>query len=121
MNTYQIQDAAWAGYRWAYKAIRRAILVIWGLVEFVLLLRLMLVFLRANPEALVAREIYRLTRTLLFPFQSILPDYIWRDRPIELTAVAAIIGYLIAGLAVLSFLKLFHWERRTLPPPIQYR
>lgn len=122
MTTYQLKDALWAVYRWVYKAIHRAILVIFWLAEFLLFVRAALVFFRANPEALVVNQLYWLTGRLIQPFQSIFPDYIWRDRQVELTTVSAMVGYLIVMTILLLLLRLFHRTRTiaSMLPPIHH-
>ncbi|OHA00579.1 MAG: hypothetical protein A3C11_02885 [Candidatus Sungbacteria bacterium RIFCSPHIGHO2_02_FULL_49_12] len=122
MTTYQFQDALWAIYRWVYKAVHRAILIVFWLAEFLLFIRLLLVFFRANPEALVVNQLYWLTGRLIQPFQRIFPDYIWRDRHIELTTASAMAGYLIVMTILLILLRLFHRNRTaaSMLPPVQY-
>ena len=121
-NKFMMQDAFWTAYGRAYRALYRTLEIILWLLELLLFLRLAFKFLRANSETLVVRELYRLTDLVLYPFQSILPDYVWRDRPIELAAVSAMVGYSIASIVVLRLFKLFRRERRSyVSPPMQYR
>ena len=121
-NKFMMQDAFWTAYGRAYRALYRTLEIILWLLELLLFLRLAFKFLRANSETLVVRELYRLTDLVLYPFQSILPDYVWRDRPIELAAVSAMVGYSIASIVVLRLVKLFRRERRpAVSPPMQYR
>jgi len=121
MDKLALENAFWAAYGRAYRALYRTLEIILWLLELLLFLRLAFRFLRANPQTLVVRELYQLTDLALYPFQSILPDYVWRDRPIELTAISAMAGYFVVGVLVLLLVKLFRPERRPVViPPMQY-
>ena len=110
-------------FRAVYHFVRRAAWTILGLVEFGIALRLALKFLGANAGTLVVRYIFSYTDLLLLPFRSIFPDYVWYGKPVELTSIAAMLGYIILAIIVFSFIKLFHriGTPPHIPPPIQYR
>ena len=110
-------------FRAVYHLVRRAAWTVFGLVEFCIALRLALKFLGANAGTLVVRYIFSYTDLLLAPFRSIFPDYVWYGKSVELTSVAAMLGYIILAIIVLSFIKLFHRVGTPphIPPPIQFR
>ncbi len=90
-----------------YRLVRRVAWAVFGLVEFGLALRLTLKFLEANTGTLVVRYLFSYTEILLAPFQSIFPDYVWYGKPVELTSVAAMLGYIIFAIIIFLFLELF--------------
>ncbi len=95
-----------SAYEWLCYVLRRVL----ALVEFVLLTRLVVRFLGANPEAFVAKYFYRYTDYLIWPFRNIYPDYLWQGRAIDIVTVAAMVGYAVAFFILFRLLKLFSRE-----------
>jgi len=79
-----------------------------GLVEILLVLRIVLRYFGANPYALAVKLLYQITGFLIYPFKGIFPDaYFSGFGLIDLSALSAGFGYLILVLVVLKFLRLF--------------
>src|SRR3989344_4233818 len=116
----ELEDGAWAVYRWAYKAIRRVILIAFWLVEFLLGLRILLVFFGANQSTLIVDKLYWATGRMIHPFQDIFPNYDWMGHSIEFTSISAMAGFVIVAIIFLLFLRLLKFERGvTNVPPMQ--
>ena len=90
-----------------YSAILRSAKRLFGLLEWFLFLRLVLKFLGASSESLVAAVIYKYSDILIGPFQSIFPDIYFKGRMIETATISAMIGYLILMLIFFRLLGLF--------------
>ncbi len=79
------------------------------LTEFFLFLRLILKFLDANPKTFVVSLIYQYSDIFLSPFQSIFPDIYWpRGYSIEVTTIAAMIGYALVVFVIVQILRFFY-------------
>lgn len=81
---------------------------LFGLVEFVLFLRLLLKFLGANTRALVVSLLYQCSDMLVLPFDFIFRDIYWKGHLIEIAVVSAIIGYAV-------LISILFWLLRLLP------
>jgi hypothetical protein len=78
------------------------------LLEFFLLLRLILKFLGANPQAVIVDLFYGASDFFVSPFQSIFQDIYWpTGYLIETATVSAMIGYALALFIVFRILRLF--------------
>lgn len=94
----------------AYSLIERIINTVWGLLESLLFLRLVLKFLSANPNTTVVYYIYKYSDILVKPFNFIFPNIIWEGRPIDTVTISAMIGYAILVFLIFEILKFFMRE-----------
>ena len=99
------EEAAVTFWVFCVGLVRRIVQGALSLVEFLLVLRLILLYLGANPETLIVRWLYRGTDILNYPYRDIFGTYIWYGRPIDLTTITGLIGYAIAGWIVLAVLE----------------
>ena len=80
------------------------------LAELILFLRLVLKFLGANSYAFVVKELYKLTDVMIWPVNSIFPNFYWGERLVDAVAISAMVGYLIAFLIVAGVLRLIFYN-----------
>ena len=74
--------------------------LVFGLIDGLLLLRLVLKLLGANPEAGFSNWLYNVTAVFLGPFKNILPTIGTTQSQLEMSVVVAILVYALAGWAV---------------------
>ncbi len=75
-------------------------------LELFLFLRLLLKLLAANPFTPVVKYLYRYSGLLVEPFQYIFPDFYWRGKLVEMSAISAMIGYGIAVYVVVRLINI---------------
>ena len=75
--------------------------------EFLLLLRLVLKFAHASPFTVIVDFLYYITDFLVWPFHGIFADYIVLERAIDMSTIAAMIGYVLALFILFKLLRLF--------------
>lgn len=92
---------------------------IFFLVEFLLLLRLALFYLTANPDTLVVHWLYRLVDLINYPFRGIFADYMWYGRSIDSTTIASMAGYALAGAVFFAILETFEPKDKVRQTPFQ--
>ncbi|MCX6761103.1 MAG: hypothetical protein NTZ84_03320 [Candidatus Nealsonbacteria bacterium] len=79
-----------------------------GLLELFLFLRLLLKFLGANSQTLVVGQIYKYSGILVYPFDFIFHDIYWpQGHIIEVSSIAAMIGYALAIFILFQLLQTF--------------
>jgi uncharacterized protein YggT (Ycf19 family) len=96
-----------------YRA-ERIIYFILGIIETLLVIRLVLKLLAANPSAGFSNLIYGVTNPLVAPFQGVFPDAGAHSGVLELAALLAIIVY---ALLAWGIVKLVELPRRRRPTP----
>jgi len=67
-----------------------------GLLELLLLIRIILRSLSANPGVFIVRWIYTVTDILLVPMQGIFANAVFRFGVVDVVAITGMILYLIA-------------------------
>ncbi|MEK7548995.1 MAG: hypothetical protein AAB496_00685 [Patescibacteria group bacterium] len=77
-----------------------------GLIELLLITRIILKFLGAGEKALIVKFFYFITDILTSPFKFIFPSFYFQKGWIDLTAFSAVVGYFILTIAILKFLNL---------------
>jgi len=90
-----------------YSLILSIISKLFWLLQLFLFLRLLLKFLGANPQALVASLIYKYSDILISPFSFIFRDIYWKGHLIEISVISAMIGYAITMFLIFRILRLF--------------
>ena len=92
--------------------------LIFGVIDGLLLIRLVLKLLGANPNAGFSSWVYGFTDIFLAPFRDLLPNVISGQSIFEMSAVVAIlvyalIGWVIARLIAILFYRNVTVERRS--------
>jgi uncharacterized protein YggT (Ycf19 family) len=77
-----------------------------GVVEALLLVRIVLLFLAANPDAGFSSWVYGLTTPLVAPFQGVFPNVVGsQGNVIDAAAILAMIVYAITGRLVEAIIR----------------
>lgn len=77
-----------------------------GIVEALLLVRIVLLFLAANPDAGFSSWVYSLTAPLVVPFQGVFPDVAGsQGHVVDVAAILAIVVYAIAARLVEAIIR----------------
>ncbi len=77
-----------------------------AIIEGVLLVRIVLLFLAANPDAGFSSWIYGLTAPLVAPFQGVFPNVVGsQGNVIDAAAILAMIVYAIAARIVEAIIR----------------
>jgi uncharacterized protein YggT (Ycf19 family) len=92
--------------------------LIFGVIDGLLLIRLVLKLLGANPNAGFSSWVYGFTDIFLAPFRGLLPNVISGQSIFEMSAVVAIlvyalVGWVIARLIAILFYRNVTVERRS--------
>ena len=80
--------------------------LIFGVIDGVLIIRLVLKLLGANPHAAFANWIYNFTDFFLGPFHNLLPAIGNEQSVLELSVVVAILVYALVGWALARFVAI---------------
>ncbi len=78
---------------------------VFGLIEAMLVLRLVLELLGANPGSPFIAWVYRLTEPLVAPFAGAFPGLVVGGFAAEIATLVAMVGYAIIGWLVLKLLS----------------
>ena len=92
--------------------LRRVAIVVFGLIQFVIVLRILLLLIDAREAAPVVAWIVDISGTLIAPFDGILRQDSLRasGSVLDLTAVVAFVGWTVAEAVVLAILGVFGRE-----------
>lgn len=91
-----------------YSIIISIIKKLLGLLEIFLFLRLLLKFLGANDDTLIVSKIYQYSNFFVSPFDYIFHDIYWpQGHIIEISSVAAMIGYALVAFILFQLLQTF--------------
>jgi uncharacterized protein YggT (Ycf19 family) len=82
------------------RRVTEAIYLVFGVIDGLLLIRLVLKLLGANPHAGFASFTYGVTDFLLAPFHGLLPTYVSGQSVFELSLIIAILIYSLLALAL---------------------
>ena len=82
------------------RRVTEAIYLLFGIIDGLLLIRLVLKLLGANAHVGFASFIYGVTDFLLAPFRGLLPTYVSGQTVFELSLVIAILIYSLVALAL---------------------
>jgi uncharacterized protein YggT (Ycf19 family) len=82
------------------RRVTEAIYLLFGIIDGLLLIRLVLKLLGANPHVGFASFTYGVTDFLLAPFRGLLPTYVSGQSVFELSLVIAILIYSLVALAL---------------------
>ena len=77
-----------------------------GIIEALLLVRIVLLFLAANPDAGFSNWVYGLTTPLVAPFQGVFPNVVGgQGNVIDAAAILAMVVYAITGRLVEAIIR----------------
>lgn len=82
------------------RRVTEAIYLVFGLIDALLIIRLVLKVLGANPHAGFASWTYGVTDFLLAPFHGLLPTYVSGQSVFELSLLIAILIYSLVALGL---------------------
>lgn len=92
-----------ARFRW----ISGLVALIFGTLETLILARIVLKLLNANPDNGIIRFIYGFTRPFVAPFLTILPEPTFGNGSVlELSSIVAFFAYMLVGVGIERFLRL---------------
>lgn len=75
--------------------------LVFGLIELIIGLRIILKFLGANPNTPFVSWVYEVSRTLLFPFQGIFPSPVLSGGfVLEMSAIVALLVYALIAYII---------------------
>jgi YggT family protein len=83
------------------RALRTLINIVVGIVELLLIFRLIFEFLVVNTGTPFVAWLYNVTAPLVAPFSKILPDWKVSDYVVDFATVAAIVVFGVAGALLL--------------------
>ena len=86
--------------------VSRIINGIFGLIEFMLVLRFVLEVLGASPAAPFIAWVYGVTNALVAPFAGAFATFYIGTIPIDVSVIIAMIGYALIGWLILRLLSL---------------
>jgi uncharacterized protein YggT (Ycf19 family) len=86
--------------------IVQAINLLTDVAEALLLLRIVLIFLAADPTAGFARLVYGLSAPLVAPFQGLFPEVVILQGEIDLAAIVAMIAYALGARILQALVRL---------------
>jgi uncharacterized protein YggT (Ycf19 family) len=95
-----------------WRAVQLVYLV-FGIIDGLLLIRLVLKLLGANPTAAFSNWIYNATDIFLGPFRNILPTVGNQTSLLELSVVLAILVYALLGWAIARFVAIVFYRNVT--------
>lgn len=82
-----------------------------GIIELLLILRIILKSLGASAKAVIVKILYGTTDFLAYPFQGIFPPvYTAVGGVLDLAAISAAIGYFILALVIIKLIHLLFVE-----------
>lgn len=95
-----------------WRAVQLVYLV-FGVIDGLLIIRLLLKLLGANPTAGFANWVYNVTAFFLAPFKNILPTIGTDQSQLEMSVVLAIIVYALIGWAVGRLIAIIFYRNVT--------
>jgi uncharacterized protein YggT (Ycf19 family) len=87
--------------------------LVFGLIDGLLLIRLVLKLFGANPQAGFSSGIYNVTDAFLGPFKNILPTIGDRQSQLEMSVVIVILVYALVGWAVARLVAIIFYKNVT--------
>jgi uncharacterized protein YggT (Ycf19 family) len=96
------------------KALLYLIDFIFGIIEILIGLRLILKFLGANPSTPFVSWVYSVSYPLIYPFQGIFPSSIIQGRfYIEISALVALLVYALIDYLIGEFVNFLNYHSST--------
>ncbi|MCE9541185.1 YggT family protein [Candidatus Kaiserbacteria bacterium] len=93
---------------WYYPAgmVGRIVNTVFGIISFLLVVRLALIFVGADAQAPFVAWMYSLTGSLVAPFAGSFPTLFIGSFALELSTLFALIGYAIIGWLVMRLISM---------------
>lgn len=95
-------------YNWFYSIFLKLLI----LIESIIGVRIIVKFLKANPETPAVKYLYKITDKILFPFKDIFPNLdlkklgVGISAPVDIVAITSGVGYLLLFLLIIGIFKL---------------
>lgn len=96
----------------AWRAVQ-AVYLVFGLIDGLLIIRLFLKLLGANPTSPFSNWVYNVTNVFLGPFKNILPTIGNDQSQLEMSVVLAILVYALIGWAVARLVAIIFYRNVT--------
>lgn len=110
-----VQPVGTNGRTWHVYRDVRVIHYVFGVLEVLLTLRLVLRLFAANPDAAFSALIYGVTGPFVFPFQGVFPDPSSRGSVFELSTLLALIVYPLLAWGISRLVRLPRHRQPTTP------
>ncbi|MCA9392460.1 YggT family protein [candidate division WWE3 bacterium] len=95
------------------KFVKQLLVFVFSMMEGMLLLRVVLKLVAANPESLFVNWIYNTTYPIVYPFLGMFPSGIQGlSYEIEFSTLTAMVIYAIVGYALLYFIGLLEKPKK---------
>jgi uncharacterized protein YggT (Ycf19 family) len=104
----RVYAPSWRGWRLA-----QIVYTVAGIIEVLLLLRILLELLAANPGGAFSSLIYAITDPLVAPFQGVFPTPHTNGSVLDVVAVLAIVVYALLAWGIARLLELTQRRRPT--------
>lgn len=99
------------GRRWLAVLIGRFIWVVFGIASGLIVIRIILRLIDADPAAPIANFIYRITDVFLWPFYGLVAEPSIGGRVFELSSVIAVIVYVFLSWVLARFVWLLLYRK----------
>lgn len=100
---------------WRTYNAARIVYLVFGIIEALILIRVILKLLAANPDAGFSSLIYGLTAPFVAPFEGVFPAPSGGGSVLELSSILAIIVYILLAWAIVRIIDLVNRRR---PPAV---
>src|SRR5689334_21363428 len=100
---------------WRTYNAARIVYLVFGIIEALILIRVILKLLAANPDAGFSSLIYGLTAPFVAPFEGVFPSPSGGGSVLELSSILAIIVYILLAWAIVRIIELVNRRR---PPAV---
>ena len=100
---------------WRTYNAARIVYLVFGIIEALILIRVILKLLAANPDAGFSSLIYGLTAPFVAPFEGVFPSPSGGGSVLELSSILAIIVYILLAWAIVRVIDLVNRRR---PPAL---
>jgi uncharacterized protein YggT (Ycf19 family) len=84
----------------------RIVYLVFGVIEAVIAIRVILKLLAANPDAGFTSLVYNLTQPFVALFQGVFPDASGRGSILEVSSLLAILVYALLAFAIASLVRI---------------
>jgi uncharacterized protein YggT (Ycf19 family) len=91
----------------------QVVYLVFGVIDGLLFIRLLLKLLGANPHAAFASWVYKVTDIFMGPFHNLLPTIGNEQSQLEMSVVVAILVYALIGWAVARFVAIVFYKNVT--------
>lgn len=100
-------------YREAIYKVTQFIWLLFGGLESLLGIRVILMLIGANPANTFTAFVYQLSELFLWPFRNIVANPAFQNYVLEITSVIAMIVYALVGWAIVQLIWVLFYRRPT--------